>query len=76
MIYHKLVPEKGMIFIDGALFAFDIVDVEGRFTRIRVYQRDLVVHVMSVPTDLKIGQAVRTSGHQFKLMRAASVILL
>jgi hypothetical protein len=73
MIYKKLIPKQGEIFVDGALKKFDLVNYDSEWTKIRLFHRDIPVSVVSVPTDASIDKPFRTSGHQFKLVRPVDI---
>ena len=69
MIYKNVCPDNGEIFIDGARFDFELIDFSSKWAKINIIENGRVTSQHSVPTDIEIDKPVRTSGHQYKLIR-------
>ena len=75
MIYRRLQPLRGKIFIDGANHMFEIVGLpHAGYVEITAFYKGVAVSGHKIPIDAKLFQAFYTGGHQYKVTRQQTVI--
>ena len=73
MIYEKLLPKNGEVFINGGLHEFKITKVLHNFAHILCYYKGKPVMECKIPVDAPLNKAFRTSGTQFKIIKKALI---
>ena len=76
MIYRKLQPAKGKIFIDGAGHEFEMANnyIHAGYVEITAFYKGVAVSGHKIPIDAKLFQPFYTGGHQYKVTRQQVIV--